>query len=187
MDKHANIIAFDLATITGVAYEKCNSSNKAKFASDIWRFYRGKRALCLEERLLSFETKLQELITKVTPDIILYEAPHHRGRDATRSLIGFEITLRVACYSLGIKAHDVHSRALKKWATGNGNANKAMMIARANELSPRRTKIIDDNEADAVLLLKWGREYVEIGKDGEAIVKGQEKPKKKKKCKRSKV
>ena len=54
----------------------------------------------------------------------------------------------------------VHTAELKKWATGKGNAGKPRMIeaARARGWEP-----VDDNEADAQLLLEYSLEILNTG------------------------
>ena len=51
----------------------------------------------------------------------------------------------------------IYPSTLKKFATGKGNANKAMMIAAAIKKYPDQD-VQDDNHADALHLLAWGRE-----------------------------
>jgi hypothetical protein len=55
--------------------------------------------------------------------------------------------------SKGIELMPVHTASLKKFATGSGRANKLEMIeaAKARGWTP-----VDDNEADASLLLEYG-------------------------------
>jgi len=83
---------------------------------------------------------------------IVYEFPHHRGRYATASgyyLVGKLLEL---CDENNIKVQGVHSKAVKKWATGNGNASKDQM---KEECIIRGYNPKDDNEADALLILEY--------------------------------
>ena len=62
---------------------------------------------------------------------------------------------------VGLETMPIHTGALKKWATGKGNTGKPGMMKRAAELYPD-IEIIDDNHADALLLLSYGLEEVGV-------------------------
>jgi len=94
---------------------------------------------------------------------VAYEMPHARGRYATRVLIGMECMVIDVCEELGLeKPMDVHSGTLKKYFTGNGRADKAMMMAEATKRCGR--PITDDNEADAIAVAMWLRDELEDDK-----------------------
>jgi hypothetical protein len=63
---------------------------------------------------------------------------------------GFKAILLRFCEHHGLTYHGTNVSTVKKRWTGNGNANKAAMIARCRELGFNPE---DDNEADAIALL----------------------------------
>lgn len=86
------------------------------------------------------------------PDLIAIESPHFRGGDPTLMLVGLMAMAERVCSDIGIEFdHETHTNSLKKWATGNGKAEKPQMISAANELGCMTD---DDNVADAFLVLK---------------------------------
>ena len=67
--------------------------------------------------------------------------------------------LQEACAERGIEYAAVHSATLKKASCGSGKADKDAMKAEASRRFPGRA-ILDDNEADALLLLEYGRRQI---------------------------
>jgi Holliday junction resolvasome RuvABC endonuclease subunit len=63
--------------------------------------------------------------------------------------------LQEKCAARGIEYASIHSLSLKKAITGSGKASKIEMIKAAEKIFKR--KVIDDNEADALLLLEFLR------------------------------
>lgn len=96
----------------------------------------------------------------VHADIIVYETPFARGRDATRSLWGMAGVLEAGATELGLPVVDVAVATIKKFATGKGNGPKVSMISAA-----RRMGYLGENEheADAYCLLKYAEENLERG------------------------
>lgn len=92
------------------------------------------------------------------PDLLAYEAPHHRGGAATEIANGFSTRVQEFCARHGLEHASVHSATLKKWTTGRGNADKAAMMAAVSRRwgeylgNPRD---VDDNQADAMALLHY--------------------------------
>lgn len=114
--------------------------------------------MVLEERLSAFEADLiYRLIGPDGPNVIVYEIAHMRGGPATRSALGMETVLRLAAYKSGIHLHGLHSATLKKFTTGDGKADKSLMIKHARLITENYV-IEDDNEADAICLANWGEE-----------------------------
>jgi len=87
--------------------------------------------------------------------LVCYEQVHHRGGTATELLVGLQTRLQEFCALHKIEIAGVHTGTLKKWATGNGAAKKEAMLARARELGH---DVTNDDEADAVLLLRYQME-----------------------------
>ena len=63
--------------------------------------------------------------------------------------------VRTRLFEMGIPFVDVPPSSLKRFATGNGNAKKEQMVARAIELGARRN--VNDDEADAFHLRRMAR------------------------------
>jgi len=105
---------------------------------------------------LRFNAWLAEMFRLGKPELVVFEQPHHRGGAATHLHLGFVTRIEELCAKANVEYTMVHSATLKKWATGSGRAGKEEMVVRAREFLSREP--IDDNEADAVLILYWAKE-----------------------------
>jgi len=62
----------------------------------------------------------------------------------------------VWCFAGQMPVDCVHTGTLKKFATGCGNAQKEAMVAALGVLpAPWNRPVVDDNEADALWILRW--------------------------------
>ena len=93
-------------------------------------------------------------------DIVVYETPFARGRDATRSMWGFAGILEARATEANIAVLDVAVPTIKKFAAGNGHAPKDAMILAAKKFGYKGS---NDNEADAICLLKYAEANLEYG------------------------
>jgi len=143
----ANILGLDLGTKTGWATE--SESGVSEF-----RIERGESA---GMRFLNFRAWIAGMLDKIMPSLVAYEMPHMRGGAATEVLVGMQTRVMEECAARGIEYTSVHTATLKKWATGDGRADKNAMIEAA-ERGARR-KMQDDNEADAYLVMLWARKF----------------------------
>ncbi len=149
-----NILALDMATRTGWASNVFGRrSGVIEFAlkrgeSPGMRFLRCR--VWLNEMWKLFEGQLE---------LIVYEQAHHRGGAATACCVGLVTEVQAFAAEHNIELMPVHTATLKKWATGNGRANKADMI---QEAEARGWNPQDDNEADAQLLLEYGLNEMRI-------------------------
>ena len=111
-------------------------------------------------RFLKFRGWLSTML-EILPDIkvIIYEQAHHRGGAATACGVGMVTVVLEFAAQHNIETMSVHSGTLKKYATGKGNAGKPEMIAEAIN---RGYSPIDDNEADAQLMLEYAMEKLGI-------------------------
>ena len=112
------------------------------------------------ERLGKIQAMLP-LILKNTPkdfDILVYETPFARGRDATRSLWGIAGLLEACAYNAGMAVVDVAVPTIKKFATGDGRASKEEMIEASKKFG---YKGANEHEADALCLLRYAEENLE--------------------------
>jgi hypothetical protein len=121
-------------------------------------------------RFLRFRKWLREMLqlgelgtsfSEDLPGLIAFEQAHHRGGAATELAVGLVTDVLAEAARVSLEHMPVHTGALKKWATGKGNTGKEGMIKRAEELYPG-IEIIDDNHADALLLLGYGLEEVGV-------------------------
>ena len=139
------ILALDMATTTGWAANSPRTSgteNMKKRAGE-------SRGMLF----IRFDAWLKEMLEKLSPDIVVYERPHARGRAANEVLNGLLAYLTAACARQGVEFTDCPSTTLKKHATGRGNASKEDMMKACQEglgIIPT-----DDNHADALWLLDW--------------------------------
>ena len=83
--------------------------------------------------------------------ILAYERPHYRGA-CTDWLVGLAAQAEVVAYEQGALPYRVHSATLKKFATGNGRADKAAMVEAAR---PFTDHALGDDEADAIHVARW--------------------------------
>jgi Holliday junction resolvasome RuvABC endonuclease subunit len=144
-----NILALDIATITGW---------KTKTASGTWNL-KPNRGESEGMRVVRFKAKVKELINLESIDLVSYERPagfHKNSIIVVAEMVGvlkdlcIEMNIDLACYS---------SKEIKKFATGNGNANKDRMIKAAINLG--YTNVTDHNEADAIHLYLLTKKDVE--------------------------
>ncbi len=105
-------------------------------------------------RFLRFKRWLTELKTTADPIQALYfeEVRAHASTDAAHAYGGFLATLTAWCEHHGIAYQGVPVGAIKKHATGRGNASKDAVIAAVQAWGYVPA---DDNEADALALLHW--------------------------------
>ena len=95
-------------------------------------------------------------------DLLVYEEPVARG-NAARSLnrqIGAIIVVAEECW---VPHYPVNPATLKKWATGNGRADKDLMAIAAYRhgvREPNGDAVNDHNAVDAALLALYGRDVV---------------------------
>jgi hypothetical protein len=145
--KMTKILALDLATATGWA------SNCLNKISGVTRFdlKRGESPGMRFLRCRAWLADFYELVDGKI-DVLVYEQAHHRGGAATACCVGLVTVCQEFAASNGVELMPVHTATLKKFATGSGRANKQDMIAAAKA---RGWHPVDDNEADAQLLLDY--------------------------------
>jgi Holliday junction resolvasome RuvABC endonuclease subunit len=141
------ILSLDLGTRTGWALRTVDgrvTSGSQSFKSG--RFDGGGM------RYLRFRRWLTELKASAggIDEVHFEEVRRHAGVDAAHAYGGFLATLTAWCEHQGIPYSGTPVGAIKKHATGKGNADKATVVVamRAKGFAPE-----DDNEADALALL----------------------------------
>lgn len=103
-------------------------------------------------RFLMFQNWLKEMLKKSEAEMVIYERAHHRGGAATEVGVGLTAIIQSVCAELKLEHVALHSSALKKYATGKGNASKEIMMAAATK---QGWTFEDDNECDALWLLDY--------------------------------
>lgn len=93
-----------------------------------------------------------------TFDVVVYETPIARGRDATRCLWGIAGVLEAVVTNAGLPILDVAIPTIKKFATGSGSAAKVDMMRAAQRFA---TKPANDHEGDAICLLHYAIANIE--------------------------
>jgi Holliday junction resolvasome RuvABC endonuclease subunit len=91
-------------------------------------------------------------------ELVVYETPFARGRDATRSSWGSAGVIEAAASLAGLPVLDVAVATIKKFATGDGRASKDEMILAAYGLGYDGS---NEHEADAWCLLKYAEQNAE--------------------------
>jgi hypothetical protein len=140
------ILALDLATKTGWALK-----GKEKVWSGVNDFSL-KRGESHGLIFLRFRKWLTQFLFPGEKIFIVHEQNHHRGGAATDLCAGLKAEVQAFAAEHGFEIMPVHSATLKKFATGSGRADKGVMIQKAKELG---FNPIDDNEADAIHLLRF--------------------------------
>lgn len=143
------ILALDLGTSTGWALR----GMEGQLASGTVSFRPG-RYDGGGMRYLRFTNWLGELDRMSGPIAAIWfeEVRRHAGTDAAHVYGGLMATLTAWAELRGIPYQGVPVGTIKRYATGKGNADKAAMIVAARAAGFRPA---DDNEADAIALLRW--------------------------------
>lgn len=159
MNNNLPVLALDLSTNTGWAL----SDRNGVITSGVQTFDL-RRGESKGMRFLRFRKWLKDMFNlgelgkqcnEKNPGLVIYEQPHFRGGFATELLVGFATDVLAEAALFGLDHTVFHTATLKKFATGHGKASKEDMIVKAKEFFPG-VEILDDNHADALLLLKCG-------------------------------
>lgn len=142
------ILALDTATKTGWAL----MLNGKVYESGVQDFSK-RRGESNGGLFLRFRHWLNQMVAQNDIKLIAYERAHHRGGAATELCVNLTGRVQECAAEHSIEVTTIPTMTLKKWATGKGNADKAMMMERTEKEIGR--KCIDDNEADAILIGLW--------------------------------
>jgi Holliday junction resolvasome RuvABC endonuclease subunit len=149
------ILAIDLGTTTGWAVRARDLQIAYGFVS-----FKPQRFEGGGMRFLRFKRWLSEIHTMTNDIHAVYfeEVRRHAGVDAAHVYGGLMATLTSWCEHRNIPYQGVPVGAIKKHATGKGNAGKDEVIA---AMRVKGHPVSDDNEADALALLHWAIETQE--------------------------
>lgn len=146
-DRTESILALDLGTATGWALRTGDGSVRSGSRS-----FKPDPSEGRGMRFLNFRGWLTELSGSTDGIGVIYfeEVRRHLGVSASHAYGGFLATLTTWAEDLEIPYRGVRAGAIKRHATGKGNANKLAVIAgvRALGFAPS-----DANEAEAIALL----------------------------------
>lgn len=120
----------------------------------------GSESATLAQRSTRIGDQFERIIRSMPPNVRLvvieqlpFTAPKFAAKFQERCALYFRLTEFLA--RRGIPVVEVGVTTLKKFATGDGKADKKIMIASMRELWPH-AKIRNDNEADALGLATMG-------------------------------
>jgi len=149
-DKH-KILAIDPATICGWAISTniYGTWNLKTHKDETWGM-----------KLLRMESKLKEIHNIYSMNIIVYERPGGRNTVAIITQSKIIGVIEKFCQERNIEYKGYSSKEIKKYATGNGNANKELMIEYA--FKKLGYEGYDNNEADALWLLMLSKHDLNI-------------------------
>jgi hypothetical protein len=145
------ILSLDLASKTGWAFQSADGSIATGVTPFLGTLNPGSRWIRFEAWLGAWwESK---------PELIIFEEPfiHMKHRSGLGVSYGFKTLLELFAAKNEIRCVGVAPSVLKKWATGRGNADKALMLRFARS---EGWTIEDDNEVDARWLLEYARKRV---------------------------
>ena len=152
-----HILAIDPATLCGWA-----AWDDVEVCSGVWNLKPG-RGETPGVRFLRFEACLR-LAMMEPPRIVAWEQSHQQGNasavyNGLKAIMQKQVAKWVRCHDVDVLT--CNNTTLKKWSTGSGRASKEDMIQAAMARYCEYTlHLLDDNEADALLLLAWAREQV---------------------------
>lgn len=144
-----NLVAFDQATLCGVAYQKAGDKT-AK--TELWDLsIKSKESQGM--KWIRFESKLRDFLKKHKIEVLAYELPSGRNTNPIIHSSKLICLMEKVCTEMDIEYVEFSSKSIKKFATGNGNAGKPLMIQYAESLWGYEGN--DDNEADAIHILHY--------------------------------
>ena len=145
------ILALDIATKTGWATDS---------ASGVWDFNL-KKGFSDGMKLIKIRALVKEVIEAENIKLIVWERAAGKFKSAiiTESeLIG---AVKLLCEENNIEYCAYSATEIKKHFTGNGKANKQLMVETAIAKYPN-IKIVDDNHADALALLELAKKDLKL-------------------------
>jgi Holliday junction resolvasome RuvABC endonuclease subunit len=149
------VLSLDLATKTGWAY------NEPTINGGVWDL-KPKRGSSEGMKQVKLRSHLQDFVNTVGKlDLIVYEKPAGRFIAGVISVAELVSVVKLFCEDNKINYTSYRPTEIKKWATGKGNSNKLVMFAEAKRRW-EHIDIIDDNMADAMLMLEMTKQDLSI-------------------------
>ena len=167
------LLAFDQATVTGWAVVNL----KGKYVTSGVIDTRGSianRGESAAARYMRFRAEFCSLVDKYNPVYVIHEQtiPPMGGKKTSWATadfaVGLKVIMQVECHSRDVPILNVMPGTLKKFATGNGRAQKTEMVDACNkwlsekenyadncECKKKPISVKDDNEADAIHIARF--------------------------------
>jgi Holliday junction resolvasome RuvABC endonuclease subunit len=114
-----------------------------------------KRDESIGMRLIRLRSKLIEVINCERINLVVFERPGGQFKAAIIVQSEIQGQIKTVCEDLKVEYRAYSSKEIKKYATGNGNAGKPLMIKCAKEKLGYPGK--NDNEADALWILELAK------------------------------
>ena len=112
-------------------------------------------------KLIRLRSKIAELYKADAFDLLVFEAARNAGPKMQGALVvqsELQAVIKLWCQDNDVQFRGYSPTEIKKHATGKGNANKTAMLDAARVRWG--TRVLDDNQADALWLLDLAvREY----------------------------
>ena len=146
-----NILALDLGTKCGWAV--------SSGVSGVWNLKPSTHESA-GERYRKFKDLLTAALHHYHIDFVVYEEVHaHVAVDAAHVYGGLMAILQCSCIEHKTEYKGIGVGTIKKHGTGNGHASKEDMVLAATLKFPK-INIVDDNHADALLLLDYATQVL---------------------------
>jgi Holliday junction resolvasome RuvABC endonuclease subunit len=144
------ILALDLASNTGWAVQR----RDGKVETGV---YVCLRTAIAGRRWVRFRDWLKQTIDFEDHELVIFEEPfiHMKHVSGIGISYGFKTVVELLAAQHEITCCSISATALKKWATGRGNADKSVMLTYARSMG---WNLSDDNEVDARFLLHFASE-----------------------------
>ena len=126
----------------------CIAENDTVTASGVYHVEESGKSKSHGDTLSRIDLLITTMVNHHEIGMIAYEMPHLRG-SGSFILVKIIGILDMIAYRHNSRIGQIHTRTLKKWATGSGKAEKHEMVAAARNWVPG---VHDDNEADAILV-----------------------------------
>ncbi|PTY02752.1 hypothetical protein DB346_08225 [Verrucomicrobia bacterium LW23] len=155
-----NALALDIGTTTGWAIWDDGQVLSGSWLLATEKQLRQQRKVGGERRgdirFFQLRDRIADAIARHRIEVLVFEDVQFATSAAQTQLWA---SLRSAVWLAGKAVRHVecvHTGTLKKFATGAGNAGKEQMVAAAANLArPWGRVVVDDNEADALHILRW--------------------------------
>lgn len=157
------ILALDIATRTGWA-----TNYSGEIGVGFWELATKQEITAMGKNRLTRrrDCRIMRLRDRVSPYcgeidcIVIEDVEFSSSRMQCQLWSSLRAAVWLACEECNIHYEAVNVKTLKKWATGNGNADKNMMIAAARRQRPYLT--FDEDSADAFHLLTWAEKHIRL-------------------------
>lgn len=158
------ILALDPGTVTGAAWE--GGSIRIDLAPVKASVKKNREAEPEYSRCGKIVQALGKLTETWRPEIVVVEgaAAFQRGKAAVRVSHELRGAVKAWCWTNKVRYEEVQPGDLKRFITGRTDSDKATMVAEAKRLYGYIGD--DDNVADAMHLLAWGKKFLHNGQSG---------------------